>query len=145
MDGWEFVGKMVYINQIFLDKYGIKKNKKFLKKLYENENLIDVSKWFDIKENIQRQRDDHMSLDKFLKLINTELIIRLQFASPDPSNIKYCARQSIKNSSRFAWIICPYNSDNFNMISQLFKESFGKNLKDELVPNGLIEYYNNIF
>lgn len=119
---------MVYINQIFLNKYGIKKNKRFLKALYENENLIGISKWFDFKNGIQRQNDYDMSLEKFLELINSESMLRLQFASPDSEKIRYCARHLCEDSSKFAWIICPYNDNNFREVSRLFEESFGERL-----------------
>lgn len=142
---------MVYVNQIHLIKKGAKKNKKFLRLLYNNAELEKVCRWFDKKfgssASIAGQSDKDMTLDKFLKGINSKSFTVLQLASPDPFDIRYCAvfRDYSKKIKRFAWITCPYSDYNFNIISKLYEESFGSNLEDEPVLEGLLEYYEKRF
>jgi hypothetical protein len=133
---------MIYINQIFPLKYGIEKNRKFFKLLYQNKDLTKVSKWFDKHEGyVARERDTEMTLEKFVELMGDDSVIRIQFASPDPLRIKYFTRQLTGYASNFAWIECPYNDNNFNIFSQLFEKSFKRKLKDEPVDDDLLELY----
>lgn len=133
---------MIYINQIFTIKYGIEKNRKFFKSLYQNKDLTKVSKWFDKHEGyVACERDAEMTLEKFVELMGDDSAIRIQFASPDPLRIKYFTRQLTGYASNFAWIECPYNDNNFNIFSQLFEKSFKRKLKDEPVDDDLLELY----
>lgn len=136
----------IYVNQIHLIERGIEKNKEFLVSLYNNEELKEVSRWFDKLDysiSISRKLDRDMTLDEFIKGIDSESSFTFQLASPDPFYIKYCAsyRDDSKNVNRFAGVICSYNDNNFDVISGLYKESFGCKLKDEPIQEGLLEYY----
>ncbi len=134
-----------YINQLYLINKGLEPNKNFLKSLYKCKDLQKVSKWFDELDchKSRRQPNNVTSLSKFLKGINSESFIALQIGSPDPFDIKYCASfRDSKKVSRLAWVACPNNENNFNIIEAIYKESFKSNLKDEPIKEGLREYYN---
>jgi len=137
---------MIYVNQILsLVDYGLKKNKKFLKSIYEERNFFLVKKWFDFlncSKSWRRETDKSMNLDKFLSKMDKEIYISLQLASPDPFKIKYGASfKDISNIERFIFMEMPYNNYNFNLISKIYKDSFNKKLESEKVQKGLVEYY----
>jgi hypothetical protein len=123
---------MSYKAQLFLEKYPLRQNKKFLKLLYSTDELRDADKWFDFRDNkIERQNDSLMTLEKFLKLISQEALIRLQIGSPEKDKIRYCIRLPDEGKSRFVWIQCPYTGYNFDFISKLYQKAFNKMLEDE--------------
>jgi len=143
---------MVYVNQIQTISYGVAKNRRFLKSLYlsdklsnqpSNELFGEVNKHFDILDctvSSQRKHDKDMTLDKFLKLIKKDTYITLQFGSPVPYEIRY--RANIEDGIRKTLFIeCPYNDDNYQIVSALFENSFGIRLEDIPVVAGLREYY----
>jgi hypothetical protein len=132
---------MIYINQLHPIKFGIEKNKQFLKELHKTEELVDVSMWFDKRENsIARMPDRDMSLEKFIDLMDENAMISLQFAYPDPKSIRYCIRQPDRPASRFAWVDCPYNEHNFNIFSQLYEQIFKKKIEEEPVLEGIDDF-----
>ncbi len=135
---------MVCVNQIELIGKGIKKNKVFLEKVY-NSGLEEMRKWFDkldCSASFSRQADPDMNLEKFLKLIDKESSSMLQINSPVPDKIRYSVvLYHPKSIRRHAWIECPDSQSNIDMISDIYRQSFGCELKDEPVPKGIIEYY----
>lgn len=137
---------MIYINQIsWLNKYSLEDNKKFLKSIYEEENFIEVNKFFNFLDcNIswRRQTDKEMSLEKFLELMKNNDYITLQLASPDPDEIRYgVVSKKINSNEKFLSIDMPYNNSNFDLISKIYKDSFNKDLESEEVQDGLVDYY----
>jgi len=128
---------MVYVNQIDLTEKGVEENKKFLGLLYNNEELVGAFKRFNKVDCSMAERlDKEMTLDKFLERIDSESSIKFQLASPKPSDIRYCASfiDFSKNIEKQVWVICPYNDNNFKVVSRLYKEAFGCKLEDEPVP-----------
>lgn len=135
---------MVYVNQVHPVKKGLKKNKKFLKLLYDNEELEKVSKYFDKVEplGLRGEHDDKMTLDKFLRGMSNDCFIALQLYSPDPFDIRYhCSFHDSKNITRMVFVICGCTDKNFGIVSKLYKKAFGSKLEDEPVAKGLWEYY----
>jgi hypothetical protein len=138
---------MVYVNQIHPINYGVKKNRTFFGLLYSNTELTDVLKWFDTLDcriSIQRQPDKDMTLEKFLGLINRKSWIILQLASPTPKDIRCGVRLRDRDIGRFAFIEFPYTDGNFQIVSELYKKAFERNLEDEPVGKGLKEYYQQM-
>lgn len=144
---------MTYVNQFpDLIKRGVKKNKVFIKSLYEEKNFEDSRKFFDYLDcsrSYQRQTDEGMTLEKFLKFINKNSMITLQLASPEPKDIRYGVRLSDQDINRFLFIEMPCNENNFNLVSEIYKSSFGRVLEKEKVLDGILDYYlkriNNSF
>ncbi len=135
---------MAYINQLHPIKYGVEKNKQFLEQIYTNEELVEFTRNFDFLDcsvSFSRQQDKDMTLEKFLTLIDEESFILLQLASPNPYEIRYGIRLADKGVDRFIFIDGPYTDPNFEVVSRLYKQSFGKELEDEPVAPGLHEYY----
>ena len=133
-----------YVNQIHLAQKGEENNREFLVSLYNNKQLEEVSKWFDKLDcsiAIRGESDRDITLDEFVKGIDPKSFIILQLASPNPFDIRYCASYRSKGIKRFAWVTCPYNDNNFDVISGLFKKSFGCRLEDEPIPKVLLGYY----
>ena len=126
----------------------VEENKRFLGLLYDNEELVKASRWFDKLEGSStgRQSDEEMTLDKFLEGIDSESSIIFQLASPDPVDITYCAffNDFSKDVERFAWVTCHYNDNNFNVVSRLYEEAFGCKLEDEPVPKWCLAYYEKV-
>ncbi len=134
---------MIYANQIKLIKKGIKVNKEFFKLMY-NCGFDEESKWFDKLDcNVswRRQKDDSQTLENFVKGINKKAHIVLQLASPNPFEIRYSVSFRKEGIKKLAWVICPYNDDNFKKVGELYLKAFGSVLENEPVPDGLVEYY----
>ncbi len=134
---------MDYINQIHLIKKGIKKNKKFLNLLYNCDKLVDAFKCFSKLDctSIGGQRDEDMTLKKFLKGVNSEAYIMLQIGSPDPQYIRYFVSFIDNDIKRYLDVRCSRNKHNLDTLVSLYKKSFGCKLKDEPILAGIIEYY----
>ncbi len=132
---------MIYINQIHLIQKGIKQNRKFLKSLYNCEELSDANKWLDCSKSGHRIPDNKMTLEKFLKQINQKTYIMLQIGSPDPFDIRYGAFIWDTSTRKNAYIHCPYSANNFNIIEELYENSFGSKLTGEPIPDEPLEYY----
>lgn len=130
---------MVYMNQVHLSKHGVERNRTFLRLLYGNEDLVDVSKWFEKLDRADRSkpgRDRSMTLETFVEGIHSGSYSILQINSPDFNRIRYYL--SYKNFpgrrvENVAWVLCPCNDNNFNIFSELYEEAFGRRLEDEPV------------
>ena len=142
---------MAYVNQIHPLERGVRKNKEFLELLYHEQGFTrqrtrGVYKAFEMaaSEGIHtRTTDSEMTLEKFLELIDSQMKIRLDIGSPDSREIVYCAHE-LNNAGevdRFVFIGCPYNDNNLNIVSELYKKAFNCNLEDEPVKEELIEEY----
>ena len=135
---------MVYVNQIELIGKGVKENKFFLEKVYSS-GLEQMHRWFDKLDcsvSIRRQDESEMTLEKFVRLIDKKSSSMLQVNSPTLYKIRYSVvLEDSKNITRFVWMECPDSQININIISDIYKQSFGCELKDEPVIPGLIEYY----
>jgi len=135
---------ITYLNQIHLIKKGAEKNREFIVSLYDNEELEEVSRWFnklDCSISIRGESDRDMTMDEFVKGIGPKSFIILQLASPNPFDIRYCASYISKSIRKSAWVSCPYNDNNLDVILGLYEKSFGCRLKDEPCHKGLLEYY----
>jgi hypothetical protein len=138
---------MVYINQIDLSKEGLEKNKTFLGRVFTSTALQDASKWFDYYnclESFQRKPDASMSLETFLKLLTEDATIKLQLASPEPFEIRYGACFSDESIERYAFVEMPYSEANFEEISKIYENCFGRALENEPISHpSLIDYYHS--
>ncbi len=137
---------ITYINQINLTEKGTEKNREFIVSLYDNEELEEVSRWFsklDCSISIRRESDRDMTMDEFVKGIGPNSFIILQLASPNPFDIKYCASYISKSIRKSAWVTCPYNDNNLDVILGLYGKSFGCRIQDEPSHEGLLAYYKN--
>ncbi|MBU2612525.1 MAG: hypothetical protein KKB62_02275 [Nanoarchaeota archaeon] len=134
---------MIYVNHIiYLIKYGIEKNRGFLRSFYEEDKFNRVQKWFDYLKSFERKNDKRMTLEKFLLLIDEKSIIHLGLAYPDPDKIRYSVRLMDKKLiDRFVFIEMPYGKRNFNLVSEIYKNSFGRVLEKEKVREGIREEY----
>ncbi len=133
---------MPYVNQLKLIEKGVKKNRDFLKSLYECETLTEANKWFDkLEGKVQREPDSDMTIAKFLKHMSRKSYTIFQLASPTPFEIRYCAMYRDDAARRHFFLECPYNDHHFEIVSGLFTEAFGTRLEDEPVPEGIIDYY----
>ncbi|MFH1668642.1 MAG: hypothetical protein ABIA62_01830 [Candidatus Woesearchaeota archaeon] len=134
---------MVYVNQVMLDKKGVRKNREFLRAIYTSEDLEDVSRWFDFlhaEVSFRRQPDPNMTLDRFVRLMGKDTYIPLQIGSPGPYEIRYCA--SVDDGVRRHFFLeCPYTEWNFDVVSGLYLQAFGVRLEDEPERPGLHHYY----
>jgi hypothetical protein len=139
---------MIYVNWIQdLIKYGVKRNRNFLKALYEEDNFVKVEKWFDYlncSKSWQRQSDKKMTLEKFLSLIDENSIIHLGVAYPDPDRINYSVNLIEKSINRFIFIKMPYHKKNFKLVSKIYKNSFEKNLEKEKVEKWIKKEYERM-
>ena len=139
--------KIEYIcqNQINMEKYGLEKNKEFAQKLLTNEKINNFwHKTFDTlkKESLSRQTDPDMNLEKFLSLIKEEnsCVFQINLAGHNELDIRYMAVIGDNNAQHFAWLECEYNKNNFDIISSLYEEVFGKEITAEDKTDGT-EYY----
>ncbi len=132
---------MVYVNQLHLMKYGVKKNKHFLQQMYDFEGMAKSFSMLDSSVSWKRSEDTDMTLDKFLELIDSKSDFLLQLASPEPFEIRYAACLYTGAIRRTLFIDGPYTPENFDLVSKLYSESFGVRLEDEPVRDGLVEYY----
>jgi hypothetical protein len=68
--------------------------------------------------------------------------VYLKVGSPDEFFIRYCAvNEVIPNSSQFFWAEFSYSVHNYDVLSKLFYNSFGKSLDSFEVPNSLKIYH----
>lgn len=130
-------------NQIGLEDRPLKKNKEFLKGLYETSDLVGVRRWFDkLEGSIERKYDPNITLEKFLDLMTESFFIVLQTGSPFLDDIRCCSRGSDDQGSEvFAWIECPYNEYNYNVVSGLFKEVYDQDVDSIPVSEALKLYH----
>jgi len=128
-------------NQIDLGNQGIKKNRAFLKALYETKELEGTKKWFDTLNSsvsLERQSDEDMTLDTYLDLMTEEFDIGIQICSPSPDQIIYFAVGFVNRKvQKFAWITCPSNRHNYQVVSRLFKDVYKRNIESVPVPDEL--------
>ena len=123
-------------NQINLSDKDIKKNRAFLKSLYETKDLKGAQKWFELLNasvSFKRRPDENMTLDIYLNLMTDKFDIILQICSPTPDQIRFSASGYINHKvEKFVWITCPFNRHNYRIISKLFKEIYEQ--KIESIP-----------
>jgi len=136
---------MVYVNQIGTKKYGIEKNKIFLKNLSLNQEITDKMGYLDILDcsnHLGLKHDQDINLEKFILLMKQNSLINFQLNSPDPFKVVYSIRL-IQNMTEYSMFMeYPYNEFNFEITSRLYADSFGVKLKDEPVPSNILEHYN---
>ena len=130
-------------NQIFLNQRELKENKLFFKEMFQTNNFIDSYKWFDeLKNSIAREVDNEMNLERFLRLIEPGFYIILQTGSPQEDMIRYCVRGwNEEQIGKFAWLECPYNQHNYDIVSNLFHDVYGDDLDSVPLPKSLEEYH----
>ena len=120
-------------NQIHLSDRTVEQNKAFLKALYKTEDLEGTSKWFDTLDcsvSVARQTDESMTLDAYLNIIDNTFHIILQIGSPIPDLIRYSASgYDCQRVNRFAWLECSFNERNYDLVSRLFNQAYGQDLK----------------
>ena len=124
-------------NQINLSDMPVDANRNFLRALYTANDLQDARRWFDKLDSSvssSRQRDPDMSLDEFLGLMTNRFNIVLQIGSPIEEEIRYSASSLGERVERFAWTECPFTDHNYNIVSGLFNESYGRNIDSIPVP-----------
>lgn len=133
---------MIYINQLSPKKYGVKRNQEFFRGMFNGE-FKEVNKWFDKLScvYVNRRLDPDMNFETYIGIINKQSMIRLQLASPDPNKIVYAIISKYKLIESVFFLNCPYTDENFELVSGLYRESFGIKLEDEPVLEGLVEYY----
>lgn len=135
---------MVYVNQIDTKKYGIEKNKRFLRELYLNQEITNKFGYFDILNcsiSLGREHDQDMNLEKFILLMKDNSLINFQLNSPDPFKVVYSVRFIHKRIGHYIFMEYPYNESNFDITSRLYKDSFGVMIRDEPVPKNALEHY----
>ena len=134
----------LYVNQLKIIKKGVRKNKTFLREMYQCTELEDARRWFDkiyAYASVKRMPDEGMDLETFVRHITKDSYITLQLASPNPFEIRYCADFSNAGMIQMAWVTCPHNESNLTKVAELYQKAFGTNLLDEPVPEGIQEYY----
>ncbi|MBS3094274.1 hypothetical protein J4474_01280 [Candidatus Pacearchaeota archaeon] len=136
---------MIYINQVILDGFGKESNKKFLGLLFENNELVGSNSWFNPRGTLIVPEID---LTEFLSKFDRSYV-RLQIGSPDPKKIIYAAMEKnnrCKTERREAWLTCPYNKNNFEVVSRLFEEAFEVEMTKKFpTDKGLVDYYRRMY
>jgi|GEM_PF-2978198 len=134
---------MIYINQVILDAFEKEQNKKFLKTLFENKELTGANHWFN-----PREPSLGIDLNEFLSKFGQNYV-RLQIGSPDPRKIIYATFEKSTESKLFrreAWLVCPYNKNNFGIVSRIFEETFEIELRKKFpTPQYLVDYYRKMY
>ena len=117
-------------NQIHLDDRPLRQNKAFLKAIYNNQELEEAQKWFDkIDNSIARRHDERMTLDSYLRLMNSSFQVILQNGSPYLDEIRCCARGSDKQGiERFLWVLSPFTEKNYEIVAGIFKRVYKQEL-----------------
>jgi hypothetical protein len=134
-------------NQLFLEQYSLKKNKEFFNEMFNSSSLVNCNKWFDIKNSrdLRRKFDETMTFDIFLDLMKRPYYIRLQMGSPDFERIRYMVNlhgdRKYEGLTRFAFLECPFVERNYLVVSDLFKNIFGKDIESFELPAGLEDYH----
>ena len=127
-------------NQINLGCRLLEENREFLRSLYETEELEDPKRWFDRLDcsvSPAREKDSDITLEAFLGLMIDSSHIGIQIGSPIKDQIRYCAISSEKGVEIFAWVECPYNEGNYNVVSSLFKRVYGQGIESIPVHESL--------
>lgn len=129
-------------NKLSLGNRTNEENKKFLKGLYGNNNLMSTREGFDILDDDfeERQSDKDMTLDSFLVRMKGKYIIRLDIGSPFPEKISYCVNLFYDKPERFAWVDCPLTRHNYDVVAGLFKKAYGQDIESVEVPDSVKEY-----
>lgn len=142
----------MYRNRIDLLPYGIESNRKFAISMHKAglEGKKIKFDFLDCGEALRRQHDIKMGIEKFVSLMDGRLdTAKLQVGSiysRRPNEINHVLIVSnIPRKKRvvdkFAWLECPYTGKNYEIVSSLFEESFGKRLESIEVPYYLKPYY----
>lgn len=143
----ELVGKPEenYRNQIDLLKYGIEKNKEFIKGLFLTEGLEGIRKVF-VRRDANKfggEKDEGMNIGVFLEKITSvnDPSFKIIFEDFDFQNIYYYTMITDKDTTRHLKIECDYNQNNFNIVEKIYFQAFGTRLRDEKVDPLLAEFY----
>ncbi len=135
-------------NQLFLDDLPLDKNKSFLEKIYLCDDLMNKSSWIDeidYSKSIRRVVNENISIKEFSELMTTKFMGRLQFGSPVGKEIRFCQRGSYcignKSNDIFAWTICDYNQQNYDLVSKLYESVYDISVESIEVPESLTAYH----
>ncbi len=134
-------------NQLNLDDRPLRQNKAFLRAVYNNQKIEDVIRWFDKVEGSsgQRQTDEKMTLDRYMRLMTPSFYAVLQTGSPIPDEIRCCSRGVDKQGvERFLWVIAPYTERNYVVVSTLFKKFYKEDLDKIPVLGSLQQYHRRM-
>jgi hypothetical protein len=128
---------VVYINQFQnLILKGVEQNKEFMQLLW-NAPFTDTEKEFSALQGMRRQRDNTMTLEGFLGIIDEDAYTVLIIGSRHPTQLSYGAAAK----DHRARIVVPYTDGNYREITKAYERAFGTRLEDEPVEKWILENY----
>jgi len=117
----------MYNNEINMVQYPIDQIRVFSKELYVV-NLKVISKWYDVLDSKRVSTKGNMAINDFVDLIIESPTINLSVGFPHDNQINYLVNQKNKDVLNIMRIVMPYSEQNYEVVSELYKEVFGNNI-----------------